>query len=147
MNEWERGIGMWKSGDQEVLEKRELTERIIGAAISVHRALGPGFVEAIYEEALCVELKHAGLAFERQHPVAIRYREAVVGEHRLDLLVEQAVVVELKAVSELMDIHFAVVRSYMNALDLEAALLLNFAAMPLAVRRVERGRADAFLLS
>jgi len=138
---------MWKSGNQEGLEKRELTERIIGAAISVHRALGPGFVEAIYEEALCIELEHVGLNFERQCPVAIRYREAIVGEHRLDLLVAREVIVELKAVSDLLDIHFAIVRSYMNALDIDAALLLNFAAMPLGVRRVGRGRADAFLPS
>jgi GxxExxY protein len=139
---------MRKSGNQEEqLGQLALTEQIIGAAIAVHRSLGPGFLESVYEEALCVELNHIGLEFERQHPVAIRYRGLPVGEHRLDLLIEKSVIVELKAASELLDIHFAIVRSYMNALDLDNALLLNFATMPLGIRRVGRGRTEPFPLS
>jgi len=112
---------MGKLGNQEELGQRQLTDRIIGAAISVHRALGPGFLESIYEEALCVEFLHIGLHYTRQQAGPIRYRDAVVGEHRLDLLVEKVVIVELKAISELQDIHFAIVRSYMNALDINDA--------------------------
>jgi GxxExxY protein len=138
---------MGKSGNQEEIGNRETSDRIIGAAIAVHRALGPGFLESVYEEALCVELLHVGLNFERQRPLAVRYRDVVVGEHRLDLLVAGTVIVELKAVSELHDVHFAIVRSYMNALNLGDALILNFASMPLTIRRVGRGRAESFLIS
>lgn len=114
----------------------ELTGRIIACAIEVHRALGPGFLESIYEAALVVELNRAGLKVEQQRTLPVFYREILVGEHRLDLLVEDKIVVELKAISELEDIHFAIVRSYLKAVGLEHGLLLNFATMPLMVKRV-----------
>jgi GxxExxY protein len=94
------------------LAHEELTGRIIACAIEVHKALGPGFLESIYEAAMAVELKRAGLKVESQKPLPIFYRDVLVGEHRLDLLVEDKIVVELKAISELEDIHFAIVRSY-----------------------------------
>jgi GxxExxY protein len=122
----------------EELGNRALTERIIGAAVCVHRELGPGFLESIYEEALSVELRLLGLTFERQKPVPIFYRGQPVGEHRLDLLIESKVVVELKAIGALENIHFAVVRSYLKALGLCDALLLNFAGTRLVVKRVGR---------
>lgn len=115
-----------------------LTGKVIGAAIEVHRTLGPGFLESIYEEALCLELEYCGLAFERQKAVPVFYRDRLVGEHRLDLLVENEIVVELKAIKEIESIHFAIVRSYLHALSLRSALLLNFASLPLTIRRVER---------
>jgi GxxExxY protein len=115
-----------------------LTQRVIGAAIDVHRALGPGFIESIYEEALSLELDAQGIRFERQKMVPVFYRSRVVGEHRLDFFIEQQLVVELKATKALEDVHFAVVRSYMKACGVEAGLLLNFAAMPLLIRRVGR---------
>jgi GxxExxY protein len=115
-----------------------LTSAIIGAAIEVHRSLGPGFLAAIYEEAFCVELEHCGLAFERQKAVPVFYRERLVGEHRLDLLVERQVVVELKSIKTIELIHFAIVRSYLKALDLRLALLLNFASAPRTIRRIDR---------
>ena len=118
------------------LAHEELTGRIIACAIEVHKALGPGFLESIYESAMVVELNRAGLKVERQKSLPIYYREVLVGEHRLDLLVENLVVVELKAISELEDIHFAIVRSYLKAAGLEHGLLLNFATMPLTVKRV-----------
>ena len=120
------------------LGNRALTERIIGAAVRVHQELGPGFLESIYEEALSIELRQLGSAFERQKPVPIFYRGHAVGEHRLDLLINSAVVVELKAVGALENIHFAVVRSYLKALGLADALLLNFASTRLIVKRVGR---------
>ena len=117
---------------------RQLTERIIGAALRVHRELGPGFLKSIYEEALGVELRLIGLQFERQKPVPVFYRGHAIGEHRLDLLIESQLIVELKAVGSLENIHFAIVRSYLKALGLTDALLINFAATRLVVKRVGR---------
>lgn len=116
----------------------ELSERVIAAAIRVHKELGPGFLESMYEEALAIELAHAGISFERQKLLPVFYREYVVGEHRLDLLVEGKLVLELKAISQLEKIHFAIVRSYLKASNLDDALLLNFASTRLVVKRVGR---------
>ncbi|MCX8090066.1 MAG: GxxExxY protein [Verrucomicrobiae bacterium] len=113
-----------------------LTGRIIAAAINVHKALGPGFLESVYEEALAIEFDSVGLRFERQKIVPISYRGRPVGEHRLDFLVENRVVVELKAVAALEKIFFAVVRSYLKATGAESGLLFNFAAMPLTIKRI-----------
>ena len=115
-----------------------LTERVIGAAIAVHTELGPGFLECVYEEALAVEFTERGIRYERQKPLAILYREHHVGQHRLDFLVENALVVELKAITALEGIHFAILRSYLKAAGLDDALLLNFASAPLTVKRVGR---------
>jgi GxxExxY protein len=120
------------------LQNTALTDRIIAAAIRVHRELGPGFLEVMYEEALAIELGAAGIGFERQKLLPVFYREHLVGEHRLDFLVEQKVILELKAISALEDIHFAIVRSYLKAANLDDALLLNFANARLTVKRVGR---------
>jgi GxxExxY protein len=127
------------------LRDSEITQQIIAAAIRVHRQLGPGFLESVYEEALAVEFALSGVQFLRQYPVPIFYRDHQIGEHRLDFLVEEKIVVELKAVSELEDIHFAIGRSYLKATNLEDGLLLNFAATPLTIKRFcrERPSADA----
>ncbi|HWZ94703.1 MAG TPA: GxxExxY protein [Opitutaceae bacterium] len=116
----------------------DLSGKIIGAAIRVHRELGPGFLESVYEEALCIELAASGLKFTRQIPVEIKYQGKKVGEHRLDLMVGEGVVVELKSVTELHDIFFATVRSYLKAANCSLGLLLNFAATTLQVKRVGR---------
>ena len=120
------------------LQNKGLTERIIAAAITVHKELGPGFLEAMYEEALAIEFAATGLAFERQKLPPVFYRGRLIGEHRLDFVVEQKVVVELKAISALEDIHFAIVRSYLKAANLADALLLNFSTARLTVKRVGR---------
>jgi GxxExxY protein len=120
------------------IQNKLLTDRIIAAAIRVHKELGPGFLEAMYEEALGIELAAAGLAFERQKLLPVFYREHLIGEHRLDFVVEGKVIVELKAISALEDIHFAVVRPYLKAANLQDALLLNFASVRLIVKRVGR---------
>lgn len=114
-----------------------LSSRVIAAAIEVHRALGPGFLESIYENALCAESDAVGIAYERQMAVPVRYRGQLVGEHRLDLLAEKELIIELKAIRAVEAVHFAVVRSYLRALDLRVALLLNFASAPLTIRRVD----------
>jgi len=121
-----------------MLPNQESTQRIIGAAIEVHKALGPGFLESAYEEALAIEFTHQGIVFERQKALPVSYRGQKIAEHRLDFLVESCVVVELKAISALEDIHFAIVRSCLKAAELESALLLNFATMPLTIKRVGR---------
>jgi GxxExxY protein len=120
------------------LGNRELSGRVIEAAIKVHQTLGPGFLESTYENALCLELTKRGIGFERQKSIKILYEGIPVGEHRLDLLVEGALMVELKAVSELEKIFFAIGRSYMKAAAVEDGLILNFAAIPLTIKRVGR---------
>ncbi len=138
MNEENRKTGR-------ILRHSEITEQVIAAAIRVHRELGPGFLESIYEEALAVEFALSGIQFIRQQPVPLFYRDHQIGEHRLDFLVEGKIIVELKAISELQDIHFAVGRSYLKATNLQDGLLLNFATVPLTIKRFcrERSLADS----
>ena len=120
------------------IQNKAFTNRIIAAAIRVHKELGPGFLEVMYEEALTVELAAVGLLFEWQKLLPVFYHEHLVGEHRLDFLIEGKVILELKAISALEDIHFAIVRSYLKAANLDDALPLNFATARLTVKRVGR---------
>src|SRR5204863_1717300 len=123
------------------LRDSEITDAIIAAAIAVHREPGPGFIESVYEQALAVEFALQGIAFVRQKPIPLFYRDHQIGEHRLDFLVEDKIVVELKAVEALENVHFAIVRSYLKAAGLADGLILNFSTMPLTVKRVCRERA------
>ena len=125
-----------------ILRDSEITDQIIAAAIRVHRDLGPGFLESVYEEALAVEFALSGIQFIRQHPVPLFYHDHQSGEHRLDVLVDGKIVVELKAISELQDIHFAIGRSYLKATNLQDGLLFNFATAPLTIKRFCRERTD-----
>ena|SRR5687768_2002235 len=104
----------------------ELAHGVIGAAIEVHRVLGPGFIEAMYEEALCVELAIRSIPFARQHPIALKYKGYEVGESRLDLLVGSLLIVELKAVDSLLPIHQAQLMAYLKMTRLKLGLLINF---------------------
>ena len=113
-----------------------LSNKIIGAAIQVHRELGPGFIEGIYEEALKVEFTRRKINFEHQKEIKIEYRGVTVGIHRMDLLVEKDIIVELKAIKELADIHFAQILSYLIATGLKVGLLMNFSKPTLEVKRV-----------
>ena len=114
----------------------DLSKKIIGAAIRVHRELGPGFLESIYEEALKVEFSKNAFKFESQKEIKIEYLGVEVGVHRLDLVVENIIIIELKAVKELADIHFAQLRSYLKSTGLKVGLLLNFAKPSLEIKRV-----------
>ncbi len=107
-------------------ELDDIARQVIGAAIEVHRHLGPGFLEAVYEEALAVELTVAGVPFLRQVPVSVTYRGKPVGEGRLDFLAGGLLIVELKAVESLSALHRAQVLSYLKATDMSLALLINF---------------------
>ena len=114
----------------------ELNRKVIGAAIQIHRELGPSFLESIYEEALKLELYRRGLYYESQKEIKITYLGVEVGLHRLDLVVENKLITELKAVKEFADIHFAQLRSYLRATGLKVGLLLNFASPTLEIKRV-----------
>lgn len=114
---WRSGTG---HGEAVELEHRELTGRIIGTGIAVHKELGPGFLESVYENALVLELQERGLKVRRQFEVPVLYRGVEVGVHRLDLFVEDEIVVELKAVKTIADVHFSVVRSYLRAVGRKA---------------------------
>ena len=103
-----------------------LAHATIGAAIEVHRALGPGYLESVYEEALAIELSLRGIAFVRQAEIAIQYKQREVGKGRIDLMIEQRLIVELKAVEVLNEIHRAQVISYLRTTGLHLGLLINF---------------------
>ena len=104
----------------------EASNKVIGAAIEVHRHLGPGYLESVYEEALAVELTLRGIPFARQVVFALDYKGHKVGEGRMDFLVDGGLVVELKAVEALAPIHIAQAISYLKATKHRLALLINF---------------------
>jgi GxxExxY protein len=114
----------------------ELTGKIIELAIEVHRTLGPGFLEAIYENALVIELEKVGLKCEQQKQVDVFYKGIKVGEHRLDLIVNGKVIVEVKAVKSLEDIHRSQIISYLTATGIRIGLLLNFGKTKLEIDRI-----------
>ena len=103
-----------------------LTERIIGCAIAVHRELGSGLLEATYEEALCIELELADLSFRRQMSVPVLYKGRSIGEYRLDLLIEDTVVVEIKSVERLQPLFDAQILTYLRVKGKKVGLLINF---------------------
>ncbi len=118
------------------LELESLTNEVIGACIAVHKAKGPGFLESIYENCLKIEFRKRGIKAEFQKEVEIYYEEELVGTHKLDVLINDELVLELKAVKTLEDIHFAQVRSYLKATNLKHGLLINFATITLTPKRV-----------
>jgi len=103
-----------------------LTKKIIGAAIEVHRLLGPGLLEAICEAALCIEFELRGIKYKRQVEIDVVYKGNVIKGQRIDILVEDEVIVELKAVTKLPDVAMAQTLSYLKATGLKRALLINF---------------------
>jgi len=110
----------------EETELNRLTERIIGCAIEVHRQLGPGLLESVYEAAMCIELDLAGLAYEHQKPVPVVYKGHLIGEHRLDILVGDTFIVEHKSVERFDPIFQAQVMSYLKLTGKPVGLLINF---------------------
>ena len=104
----------------------ELTERILACAIEVHRQLGPGLLESVYEAAMRVELQHAGLRYQCQVSYPVSYRDQIVGEHRVDLIVEDTVVVELKTAQRLEPVFDAQVLTYLRLTGKKVGLLINF---------------------
>ena len=107
-------------------EQEDLIYHVIGAAIEVHRQLGPGFVEKIYKLAMCHELSLQGISFECEKEIKIPYKDIYISGHRLDLLVEGQLILELKAVDRLTGVHEAQIHSYMRATGLRIGLLISF---------------------
>ena len=118
-------------------EVNEAARRTLDAAIEVHRHLGPGYGESVYENALALELGLRGMLFERQACFRVDYKGQEVGEGRMDLLVERLVVVELKSVDRFTEVHVAQALAYLKATRLSLALLINF-KVPLLMRGVQR---------
>jgi GxxExxY protein len=124
----------WRSGAEDEFHKppvvsdelNRLSHDVIGAALEVHRIIGPGYLESVYEEALCVELRLRGISHVRQKKLPVSYKGFVVGEGRLDLLVADSLIVELKAVEALAQIHGVQLLSYLKATGHKLGLLINF---------------------
>ncbi|MFQ5954739.1 MAG: GxxExxY protein [Kiloniellales bacterium] len=114
-----------------------LTKAIIEAIIAVHRTLGPGFLESVYQRTLVIELQNQGLTVTVEKEVPIAYQDQIIGRHRLDLIVNDTVIVELKTVDDLSRAHYAQVRSYLKASGLPVALLVNFSKEKADFRRIE----------
>ena len=107
-------------------EAESVMSRTIGAAIAVHRTLGPGFMESIYRKAMCIELESRNLAYEKERSIRVTYRGVEIPGQRVDLIIEGLIVVELKAVAKLDDIHRAQLISYLKTTGLRGGLLINF---------------------
>ncbi len=115
---------------------KTLSERVIGCAFEVSSRLGVGFLETVYENALCVELRRHDIQFEQQKPIDVIYRESVVGFYVTDLLVENKLLVEIKALSQFSRQHDAQVMNYLKATGMKVGLLLNFGTPKLGIRRL-----------
>ena len=108
------------------MDKNQITERIIGCAIEVHKILGPGLLESVYESALCIEFEEQRVQYERQKMLPVMYKQRQIGEFRLDLLVENTVVLELKSVNRHDPVFEAQLLSYMKLGNYPLGLLINF---------------------
>jgi GxxExxY protein len=117
-------------------EMDQLTERVIGCALRVSNTLGCGFIEKVYENALAHELRKAGMKADQQHGITVYYDGVAVGEYAADLMVDGVLLVELKAVKDLDDIHLAQCLNYLRATNLRLCLLMNFGKPRLEVRRI-----------
>lgn len=119
-----------------------ITERIIGCAFSVFNTLKSGFLEKVYENALVIELKEMGLIVDQQKPIKVYYKNQSVGDYFADLLVDEKVIVELKAIKQIDSIHISQVLNYLNASGLKCGLILNFGKTKLEIKRVVNGIED-----
>jgi GxxExxY protein len=115
---------------------KELTEKIIGVAMEVYRVLGPGFLESIYDNAMANELARKDIKIDRQKRINVNYKSSFVGEHVLDALAENAVVIEYKAVKDLDPVHEAQIISYLKATGYKVGLLFNFSKESLEFKRI-----------
>jgi len=118
------------------MKYEEITRRIIGCAMKVHSTLGNGFQEVIYQRALAIEMQCDNLGFEREKEMEIIYRDCKIGARRVDFFVENRIMVELKALTQLEDVHFAQAKNYLEAYRLGIGLLINFGARSLEFKRV-----------
>ncbi|MCK6612434.1 MAG: GxxExxY protein [Bacteroidia bacterium] len=122
------------------MKHEEITKRIIGCAMRVHNALGNGFQEVIYQRALQIEMQYDGLGFQREMEMPIFYRDEQIGTRRVDFFVEGLIMVELKALIKLEDVHLAQAMNYLEAYKMEIGLLINFGARSLEFKRVHNNK-------
>lgn len=122
------------------LKYKDITEKIIGAAMKVHSTLGNGFQEVIYQRALALQMEAFGLTFIRECNMQIFYLEEYIGDRRVDFFVADKICVELKALTKLEPVHFAQTRNYLEAFNVEIGLLINFGAINLEYRRLENSK-------
>jgi GxxExxY protein len=120
----------------EQLKHDDITRRIIGCAMRVHTQLGNGFVESVYQKSLEIEMTLEGLSFVREKVMSIYYREIEVGRRRVDFFVENLIMVELKALIEMDDVHLAQALNYLEAYNIEIGLLINFGSKSLTFKRL-----------
>lgn len=119
---------------------KEITEKIIAASMQVHKTLGNGFQEVIYQRALEIEMPFHGLTFQREMEMPVYYRQQQIGTRRVDFFVESKIMVELKAIIQLEDVHLAQAMNYLEAYDMEIGLLINFGAKSLQFKRVHNNK-------
>ena len=117
---------------------KELSYAVVGAAMEVHRTLGPGFLESVYEAALAHELTLRGILFEQQKRLSVSYKGQLVGEYVADLIVDGEIILELKAVSRITPAHEAQAHNYLAATGLRLAIILNFGSASLQQKRIVR---------
>ena len=118
------------------MKYEEITKRIIGCAMKVHTTLGNGFQEVIYQRALEIEMSLDGLKFEREKEMPVMYKSYNIGTRRVDFFVEEKIMVELKALIKLEDVHLAQAKNYLEAYSMEVGLLINFGAKSLQFKRL-----------
>lgn len=118
------------------LAHKNLTEKVIGIALRVHRNLGPGFPEKIYQRALYLEFKNEKVSFEREKKIQIFYLNSLLGYQVVDFIIDRTVVLEIKTVNEIGELYLAQMLSYLKAAKLQVGLILNFADKSLKIKRV-----------
>jgi GxxExxY protein len=118
----------------------DLTYKIIGCAMEVHKHLGNGFQEVVYQRALAIEMQMQGIAFSREHEMPLQYKGHNIGTRRVDFFVEDKIMVEIKAIINLEDVHLAQAMNYVEAYNLEIGLLINFGAKSLQHKRVHNNK-------
>jgi GxxExxY protein len=122
------------------MKYEEITRKVIGCAMQVHSTLGNGFQELIYQRALAIEMNYAGLPFKREKEMDIHYRGEKIGTRRVDFFVDGKIMVELKAVIQLEDVHLAQAMNYLEVYNMEIGLLINFGSKSLQFKRVHNNR-------
>jgi len=122
------------------MKHKELTYKIVGCAMEVHKHLGNGFQELIYQRALAIEMTSQGIEYSREHQMQILYKNHEIGTRRVDFFVENTIMVEIKAIIELGDVHLAQAMNYVEAYNLEIGLLINFGAKSLEHKRVHNNK-------
>ena len=121
---------------------KELTERVIGAALKVHKELGSAYEEKIYQRALYLEFQKEKIKFEREKEINVKYDKITIGKKKLDFVVDNKIIIELKKSDEINNVHIAQVVSYLKALDLKVGLILNFGLSKLQIKRVIAERTE-----